>query len=128
MRRILLAIGILALAIFSCTKKPSVEGAQDPVKVDPAHYKVELENDQVRVLRITYGPNEKSVMHSHPASVAVLLTDIDVKFTSPEGKTEETHGKAGDVVWRSAETHLPENLGGKPLEVIEVELKASSAR
>jgi len=26
--------------------------AQDAVKVDPKHYKVELENDQVRVLRI----------------------------------------------------------------------------
>ena len=27
--------------------------AQDAVKVDPKHYKVEFENDQVRVLRIT---------------------------------------------------------------------------
>ena len=36
--------------------------AQDPVKVDPKHYKVELENAQVRVLRIHYGPHEKSVM------------------------------------------------------------------
>ena len=33
--------------------------AQDPVKVDPKHYKVELENKQVRVLRINYGPREK---------------------------------------------------------------------
>jgi hypothetical protein len=38
--------------------------AQDAVKVDPKHYKVEFENDQVRVLRITYGPGEKSVMMS----------------------------------------------------------------
>jgi hypothetical protein len=29
--------------------------AQDPVKVDSKHYKVETENKQVRVLRITYG-------------------------------------------------------------------------
>ena len=27
----------------------------DPVRVDPKHYSVELENDQVRVLRIKYG-------------------------------------------------------------------------
>ena len=45
--------------------------AQDAVTVDPKHYKVEMENDQVRVLRIHYGAGEKSVMHSHPASVAV---------------------------------------------------------
>ena len=35
----------------------------DPLKVDPKHYKVEFENDRVRVLRITYGPREKSVIH-----------------------------------------------------------------
>jgi quercetin dioxygenase-like cupin family protein len=40
--------------------------AQGAVKVDSKHYKVELENDQVRVLRIQSGPGEKSVMHSHP--------------------------------------------------------------
>jgi hypothetical protein len=45
--------------------------AQDPVKVDPQHYKVIFENDQVRVLKIHYGPHEKSVMHSHPDSVVV---------------------------------------------------------
>ncbi len=48
---------------------------QDPLKVDPKHYKVEFENDRVRVLRITYGPREKSVMHGHPATVAVFSTE-----------------------------------------------------
>jgi hypothetical protein len=40
--------------------------AQDPVHVDPRHYTVEFENDQVRGLRIRYGPHEKSVMHGIP--------------------------------------------------------------
>ena len=40
--------------------------AQDAVKVDPSHHKVEFENDQVRVLRIRFGPGEESVMHEHP--------------------------------------------------------------
>ena len=97
--------------------------AQDPVRVDPKHYKVEFENDQVRVLRITYGPHEKSVMHEHPASVVVSLTDHDVKFTLPDGKTVEGHMKAGESGWRAAGTHLPENLGDKPLEAVLVELK-----
>ncbi len=44
--------------------------ADDPVKVDSKHYKIEFENDRVRVVRIKYGPGEKSVMHSHPESVA----------------------------------------------------------
>ena len=30
--------------------------AQDAAKVDPDHYNVEFENDQVRIIRITYAP------------------------------------------------------------------------
>jgi quercetin dioxygenase-like cupin family protein len=73
--------------------------AQDAVAVDPKHYKVELENDQVRVLRIRYGPGEKSVRHQHPASVAVFLTDGQVKFTTADGKSEEATVKAGSTMW-----------------------------
>jgi len=101
--------------------------AQDPVKVDSKHYKVEQENGQVRVLRIHYGAHEKSVMHHHPASVAVFLTDGDSKFTLPDGKTIESHFKAGQVMWEAAGKHLPENTGDKPFDLVLVELKGHSA-
>ncbi len=101
--------------------------AQDPVKVDPKHYKVETENAQVRVLRVHYGPHEKSVMHFHPASVAVFLTDSTGKFTFPDGKTQDISGKAGQVMYNDAITHLPENTGDKPFEVIVVEMKGHGA-
>lgn len=99
--------------------------AEDPVKVDSTHYKVEFENNQVRVLRITYGPGEKSVMHEHPMSVGVHLTDYHVKFTFPDGKTDEVHGKAGEARSYPAGSHLPENLSDKPLELVLAELKGS---
>ncbi len=98
--------------------------AQDPVKVDPKHYKVEFENDQVRVLRITYGPHEKSVMHEHPAGVAVFLTEQRGKFTLEDGKTVERDWKVGQAQWVPAEKHLPENVSDKPLELVLVELKS----
>ncbi len=97
--------------------------AQDAVKVDPKHYKVELENDQVRVLRINYAAGEKSVMHEHPSSVAIFLTDGNVKFTTPDGKTREETVKAGQTMYSPAGKHLPENVGAKPFELILVELK-----
>jgi quercetin dioxygenase-like cupin family protein len=95
----------------------------DPVAVDSKHYKVEMENEQVWVLRINYGPGEKSVMHGHPASVAICLTDAHVRFTRPDGTTEEMRAKAGQVLSTPAEEHLPENLGPRPLEILLVELK-----
>jgi quercetin dioxygenase-like cupin family protein len=97
--------------------------AQDPVKVDPKHYKVEVENKQVRVLRISYGPHEKSVMHGHPGTVAVFLSEGRARFTFPDGKAEERSWTAGQSLFIPAETHLPENLTDKPLELVLVELK-----
>lgn len=98
--------------------------AQDPVKVDSNHYKVEFENAQVRVLRIKVGPNEKSIMHRHPNAVAIFLTDLNGKMTLADGKTENTTRKAGDVMWTPAVVHQPENAGDQPFELILVELKS----
>ena len=120
-RGFFLILFVLALAVPSAL-------AQDPVKVDPKHYTVEFENAQVRVLRIKYGPHEKSVMHRHPNSVAMFQTDGQIKFTFPNGKTQDAGGKAGQVTWNPASTHLPENTGEQPFEAILVELKSGPKR
>jgi quercetin dioxygenase-like cupin family protein len=97
---------------------------RDAVAVDPRHYSVELENDKLRVVRITYGPLEKSVMHKHPPGIGVFLTDAIFKFTYPDGKSENIEANAGEFVW-FGETweHLPENLEDAPSEVLYIELK-----
>jgi len=102
--------------------------AQDPVKVDPKHYTVEFENAQVRVLRIKYGPHEKSIMHRHPNSVAVFMTDGNTTFTFPKGAPQQNTNKAGETLWTPGGLHLPENTGDQPFEVILVELKSSPAK
>lgn len=116
MRQVLLVAAVWALSAVPAH-------AQDPVKVDPKHYKVEFENDRVRVLRVNYGPGEKSVMHAHPANVAVFLTDGQAQFTLPDGKTQLAPVKAGTVEWDAGGKHLPENIGDKSFELILVELK-----
>lgn len=98
--------------------------AQDAVKADPKHYKVEFENDQVRVLRITYGPHEKSVMHSHPEGMVIFLSDAKGKFTLPDGTTQENTWKAGAFSWVPASSHKPENMGDKSFSLIQIEMKA----
>ena len=102
--------------------RPPIAG-QDPVHVDPRHYTVEHEDDKVRVLRIKYGPGEKSVMHGHPALVAVFLTDGRVRFTYADGKKEDITAKAGQVMHYDAFEHDPENVSDKLFEAIGVELK-----
>lgn len=117
MRTLWMLLGLMSIAAGRAL-------AQDPVEVDPDHYKVEFENDQVRVLRITYGPNEKSVMHNHPEGVAVYLSDLKGQFTLPDGQTIEEEGKAGEAVWTEAGQHLPQNMTDQPFELVLVELKS----
>ncbi len=101
--------------------------AQDPVRVDPKHYKVVSENAEVRILSIHYGPHEKSVMHSHPDSVVVYLTDGNTRMHTPDGKSQDNKGKAGEALFTPAGTHLPENIGDKDFNAVLVELKSPKA-
>jgi quercetin dioxygenase-like cupin family protein len=104
---------------------PSVM-AQDAAKVDPDHYKVEFENSRVRVLRAKIGPHQKTIMHSHPDAVIVLVSGGKTKFTFPNGKTEEMDLATGDTRWTPATVHQGENMSDQQLEVIVIELKGAA--
>jgi hypothetical protein len=97
--------------------------AQDPVQVAPDEYKVLLENDRVRVLEFQDKPSDKEGMHSHPDYVVYVVSDFKRKFTQPDGNTLEVEGKAGQTLWRGAETHSGENIGTTATHVILIELK-----
>ena len=117
---------LIVAAVFTAAISATA-AAQDAVTADAKHYKVVLDNEYVRILKVSYGPKEKSVLHAHPDAVAVSLTGMQGKFTSADGKSEDRSFKAGETRWSPAETHTPENAGTKPFEVILVELKAAPA-
>jgi quercetin dioxygenase-like cupin family protein len=97
--------------------------AQDPAKVDPAHYKVIFDNPQVRILDVRLKPGEKTPMHSHPNLIAYSLTGGTMKSTLPDGKTTTVTTKAGQVVWHDAQTHSSENVGKVEIHALGIELK-----
>ena len=116
------------LVVVVCFMLVSMVFAQDPVKVDPKHYSVVTENDRVRILKVHYGPHEKSVMHFHPDSAAVFLTDgATGVFHLPDGTSQPMPKvKAGDAMYAPAGLHNPENTGDKAFDVIVVELKGKA--
>jgi quercetin dioxygenase-like cupin family protein len=96
----------------------------DPVKADPDHYKVLLDNDRVRVLEFRSAPGDKTPMHSHPDYITYNFNDGRTKFSYPGGKPAvEVEAKAGGVIWHGAETHAGENIGGTEMRILIVELK-----
>ena len=83
----------------------------DPTKVDARHYKVEFENEFVRVLRIHFGPHDKGETHEHILNRVVLYLN------------DQTAGKADDVRLAGAATHAEENASDQAADRIAVELK-----
>src|SRR5690242_17028011 len=67
MIRVVLSVCLLAVAAFP----------QDPLKTLPNAYKLEFENEYVRVVRVHYAPHEKLPAHEHTltASAYVYLSD-----------------------------------------------------
>src|SRR5467141_4608501 len=99
--------------------------AQDPVKASPKYYKVLLENDQVRVLEYRLKAGEKEPMHSHPAGVVYVLSGAKLKFSYPDGRTEERAAATGETIWREPITHAVENIGDTEAHAIAIDLKTS---
>jgi quercetin dioxygenase-like cupin family protein len=125
MKNLTIASSMFLAGVITCGVAVYAQsaGGADPVKVDSKHYKVNFENENVRVLRISYAAGEKSVMHYHPNSVAIYLTDGMLRMTTPDGKSQDAPAKAGETAWAPAGSHLPQNIGDKPFQVIVVEMK-----
>jgi len=114
-----------ALTCLFVVAVSAVTLAQDAVKVAPTHYKVVLENAAVRVLRITYAAGEKSAMHQHPDSIVVPLSASKVKFTLPDGKTQDSEMANEVAQYTPAGAHSPANVGAG-VDAVLVEFKAAA--
>jgi quercetin dioxygenase-like cupin family protein len=99
--------------------------AQDPVKVDPAHYKLVLENASVRVLKVSLPAGAKTPMHAHPDTIIVPLTNSKVRFTMSDGKSVDSDLAADSAQYTPAGLHAGANLGGAG-DVIVVEFKGAA--
>jgi hypothetical protein len=109
--------------------KPGLKGPTgwpvsiDPVKTDPQHHPVPIENDKVRVLRTILDPHVKGPAHEHPSYVVVYLTELHTTMTLGDGRQIDNPRKPGEVAWRDALKHQTENIGDKRAVEIQIELK-----
>ncbi|CAN5918617.1 hypothetical protein BH11PSE13_BH11PSE13_29740 [soil metagenome] len=105
--------------------------AQDAAKVQPGAYRVALENDRLRVLDFHSRPGLGVCgvgMHSHPAHLTVALSAGKARIKTPDGKEVIGENKLGDTFWSEAETHEVENISGKDMRALIIELKTMPGR
>jgi hypothetical protein len=122
--RRLALISLFALPVF----------AQDPVTVAPQAYKLDFENDWVKVLRAHYPAKETIPEHDHPATAAayvylndcgpVIFKHVGLNYgaiTRPAVKARSFR------VWYAVkETHEVENSGDTPGDSLRIEFKTEA--
>jgi hypothetical protein len=116
---------LLAALLPAFAFAPSAQ-AQDAAKVQPHAYKVVFENDRLRVLEMNSRPGMGVCgegMHSHPAHLTVALSPAKARIKLPDGKVFVGEDKLGDVFWSEAETHEVENISGRNVRALLIELK-----
>jgi hypothetical protein len=104
-------IRILEIDLKGPPAGPAPVTKLDPVAVDPQHYKVDFENEFVRVLRVHFGPGEKGATHEHILNRVVFYVN------------DQPNAKADDVRMSGAATHAEANDSARPADRIAVELK-----
>lgn len=96
-------------------------GAKEPIARAPV-----LENDRVRVYRLSLAPGESATTHTHllpGLGITIAPGEIEVT-TQGKDKPDRVNLPAGDVRWRSGPvTHLIKNVGKTVFEAVDIELK-----
>lgn len=116
------AVGLLV--VLGMTAATAQSPALDPVRVAPHIYESILDNERVRVLKVTDRNGETPPLHAHPDRVVVFLSPCAWMETAEDGQTVMHSYKLGDVLWAGRITH-----GGETSKVVqecsllEIELK-----
>ena len=103
---------------------PGFLADRDPVLVDPEHFRVDFQNEQVRVVHLSIKGTQQTRMHEEPAVLAVCIKECHVRLSEPDGKTKDLNMQAGDTHWIWEDTRSEKNLGKEPLEMLLIEMKA----
>lgn len=123
-------------ASFVIIALAGLSAAQDPLVVAPQAYKLQFENDWVRVVRVHYAPLVKLPAHDHPKRQAIFIYLNDggpVRFKHVEGVSGDyaatrppTKAGAYRLAGIQPENHIVENLSDLPNDFLQVEMKTEA--
>ena len=117
-------ISFLPLLLLAAVVAAAVPVPLDPIRVAPHIYKLELENERVRVIRQTLRFGETQPLHAHPDRLLVYLQTCAWLEDDGHGNQRMQEFEFGEVAWVKAETHG----GGNPdvvqqCLILEVEMR-----
>jgi len=102
---------------------PEVLKGKDALAADPKHYKLELDNEHMSVLRLALKGDETVPVHDDQDALFVCLKECHIRLTRPGGRPQDMHMQAGESRWIYADTRSEKNLSNQPLEMLVIETK-----
>jgi hypothetical protein len=87
------------------------------------HYRLLFENPYGRGYDIRIPAGTSEPLHSHHDRVVICLAGAELRHEMPDGRSETSTLKTGEIAWRRGGTHVGHNLGRTDLYVIAIEPK-----
>jgi len=110
--------------IVSCSG--SKEKLLLPEEVSPDVYKVLLDNEDVKVLEVTFEPGQSDNMHDHYPVTFYLLQGGKAQVTLPDGTVNEGEFPTGFTGHNTEKVrHQVKNIGENTIKILLVERKKS---
>ena len=129
MRALTISIALLLCSVLRIS-------AQDPTKAAPDTYKLQFENDYVKILHVTYAPRSKVPVHDHsrfPAAYVYLSDSGPIRFVHSgwdDPVLTRPATRAGSFRLSPTrfddETHAVENNGSLASEFLRIEIKTEA--
>ncbi len=85
----------------------------------------DLDNEFVHVIRAEVQPHNRTALHRHEFNRVIVALDAgELQTIYQDGRTETQRFTPGMAVWAPAGgMHTSENVGARPVRVVEVEIK-----
>jgi hypothetical protein len=93
----------------------------------PEVYRVVAENEQYRVVLVTWKPGQRDAPHAHPMAATYFLTDCVLRSFAPDGSSRDGSPKAGyAAVQPPIAAHQVENIGAAECRLVMFEPKQAA--
>ena len=108
------------LLLFSCSG--SKEKFLHPDNVSPEIYEVLLENDDVKVMLVSFMPGQGDKMHDHNPMTFHVLEGGKARVTLPDGSVNERDIPSGFTGYNpEGQRHQVTNIGDNQVRILLVE-------
>ena len=95
-----------------------------PEKVSPEIYDILLENEIVKVMKVSFAPGQEDNMHDHYPFTAYILDGGKAQVTMPDGKVNEREFPNGFIAHNgNGVRHKVKNIDSNDINVILIEHK-----